>query len=79
MNAKMKVDNVKQDLSPLIGPRELAHILGVKSGTVFSWLSRGVDLPPYTKIEGTTRWRPEVIKKWIEKKEREKKQKNFED
>lgn len=70
---------MKVDLTADIGPRELAKILGVKPGTIFSWLSRGVDIPPYTKIEGTNRWRPEVVKAWIEKKEREEKKKNFED
>lgn len=69
---------MKVDLTVDIGPRELAKIFGVKPGTVFSWLSRGVDLPAYVKIEGTTRWRPEVVKKWIEKKERQDKRKNFE-
>lgn len=68
---------MKPDLTPLLGPRELAHILGVKPGTVFSWLSRGVDLPPHVKIEGTTRWRPEVVARWIETKEKERKRKNF--
>ena len=66
------------DLTPLLGPRELAHILGVKKGTVYSWLSRGVDLPPSVRISGTTRWRPEVVARWIEKKEGEKRRRNFE-
>jgi phage terminase Nu1 subunit (DNA packaging protein) len=70
---------VKADLTPLLGPRDLADLLGVKLGTVFSWLSRGVDLPPYTKIGGTTRWRPEIVVKWIEQKEKEKKRRNFEE
>jgi hypothetical protein len=70
---------MKVDLSPLLGPRDLAKIFGVKEGTVFSWLSRGVDLPPYVKIEGTNRWRPETVAKWISVKEKEKKKRNFKD
>lgn len=70
---------MKTNLTANIGPRELAQILGVKPGTVFSWLSRGVDLPPYVKISGTTRWREEAVKRWIEKKEHERKRRNFED
>jgi predicted DNA-binding transcriptional regulator AlpA len=62
-----------------IGPRQLAEIFGVKVGTVFSWLSRGVDLPAYVKIAGTARWRPEVVQQWIEKKEKEKRRKNFQE
>lgn len=69
---------MKTDLAPLLEPRDLANILRVKPGTVFSWLSRGVDLPPCVKISGTTRWRPEVVKKWIEQKEKEKWRRNFE-
>lgn len=79
MNAKTRADEMKVDLTPLLGPRELANLLNVKTGTIFSWISRGVDLPPYTKIEGTTRWRAEVVAKWIEKKEKEKRKRNFED
>ena len=41
----------------LLCPKDLAQILNVKLGTVYSWLSRGVDLPPYVKIQGSTRWR----------------------
>jgi predicted DNA-binding transcriptional regulator AlpA len=70
---------MKLNLAPLLGPRELAQIFGVKSGTVFSWMSRHVDLPPSIKIEGTTRWRPETVKRWIEKKEKEKRKREFGD
>ncbi len=70
---------MKADLAPLLGPRELARILQVKPGTIFSWLSRGADLPPSIRIAGTTRWRPETVAKWLEKKEKERKHKNFED
>jgi predicted DNA-binding transcriptional regulator AlpA len=61
----------------LLSPKELATILNVKPGTVFSWLSRGVDLPPSIKISGSTRWREEVVKKWVEAKEKERKRKRF--
>lgn len=66
-------------MEKLLTPNELASILNVKPGTVYSWLSRGVDLPPSIKIAGSTRWRPEAVTKWIEVKEKEKKRKNLED
>ena len=55
----------------LLNPKQFAKILNVKSGTVYSWLSRGVQLPPSVKIGGSTRWREEVVRKWIEQREKE--------
>ena len=75
----MKADEVKPRLTSLIGPRDLANIFAVKPGTIFSWISRGVDLPPSIQISGTRRWRPEVIEDWIRKKEKAKRRKNFEE
>ena len=66
-------------MEKLLSPKQLADILNVKPGTVYSWLSRHVDLPPFVKIGGSTRWRIEAVKEWIENKEREGKRKNFED
>ena len=66
-------------MDKLLTPKELADILNVKPGTVFSWISRGIKLPPSIRIAGTTRWRLEVVQEWIKKKEKEKKQRNFED
>ena len=61
----------------LLNPAQLADLLGVKKGTVFSWLSRGVDLPPFVKIGGSTRWREEAVMKWIQDKEKARNRKNF--
>lgn len=58
-------------------PTQLADILNVKLGTVYSWLSRGVDIP-HVKIAGTVRFREKAIQEWLLKKELEKKRKNFE-
>ena len=63
----------------LLRPKDLAQILNVKQGTVYSWLSRGVDLPPYLKIQGSTRWREKDVQIWIEAKIKERKRRNFED
>lgn len=63
----------------LLNPHQLAEILNVKDGTVYSWLSRGVDLPPFVKIGDSTRWREEVVKRWIEQREKEGRRRNFED
>jgi len=56
---------------------QLAQILNVQKGTIYSWLSRGVDIP-HVKIAGTVRFREKAIMEWILKKEHEKKRKNFE-
>jgi len=61
----------------LLNPSQLAEVLGVRPGTIYSWLSRGVDIP-HVKIEGTVRFREKAIETWILEREREKKRKNFE-
>ena len=58
-------------------PSELANLLGIKPGTIYSWLSRGVDIP-HIKIEGTVRFREKAIQDWLLKKEQEKRKRNFE-
>jgi predicted DNA-binding transcriptional regulator AlpA len=63
----------------LLNPSQLATLLNVKPGTVYSWLSRGVPLPPSIRIGGSTRWREESVKRWIERMEKAKRRKNFED
>jgi predicted DNA-binding transcriptional regulator AlpA len=52
--------------------------LNVKTGTIYSWLSRGVDLPPSIRIGGSTRWREETVKRWVEAKETKRQRDNFE-
>lgn len=66
-------------MDKLLNPKQLADLLSVKTGTVYSWLSRGVELPPSIKIGGSTRWREVTVKKWIEENEKKRKHKNFED
>jgi len=61
----------------LLNPSQLAEVLGVRPGTIYSWLSRGVDIP-HVKIEGTVRFREKAIEAWILEREREKKRNNFE-
>ena len=60
-----------------MSPIQLAEILGVRPGTVYSWLSRGVDIP-HVKIAGTVRFREKAVMEWLLKKEQEKKRRNFE-
>jgi excisionase family DNA binding protein len=57
--------------------QKLAETLKVRPGTVYSWISRGVDIP-HVKISGTVRFRETAVMDWILKKEREKKRKKFE-
>jgi predicted DNA-binding transcriptional regulator AlpA len=65
-------------MKKLLNPKQLAKILNVKPGTVYSWLSRGVDLPPFVKISGSTRWQEKTVKIWVEAKEKEAKKRKFE-
>jgi len=64
-------------LEKLLNPSQLAEILGVRPGTIYSWLSRGIDVP-YVKIAGTVRFREKAVMDWLMEKERERKRKNFE-
>jgi predicted DNA-binding transcriptional regulator AlpA len=66
-------------MEKLLNPKQLADILNVKPGTVYSWLSRGVDLPLCIRISGSTRWREEVVREWILQKEKERRRRNFDD
>ncbi len=61
----------------LLNPNELAEVLNVKLGTVYSWISRGVDIP-HVKIAGTVRFREKAVMEWLLKKEHERKKHNFE-
>ena len=64
-------------MEKLLTPTQLADILGVRIGTVYSWLSRGINIP-HVKIAGTVRFREKAVVDWILQKEREKKRRNFE-
>ncbi len=64
-------------MEKFLNPLQLAEILGVKPGTVYSWLSRGVDIP-HVKIEGTVRFREKAVETWLLQKEKERKRRNFE-
>ena len=67
----------QSNLDKLLTPPQLADILGVQTGTVYSWLSRGVDIP-HVRIAGTVRFREKAVMDWILQKEREKKRRSFE-
>ena len=80
---KNKVSGPKPTGPPILQeteltPAELAAFLKVKEGTVYSWINRGVELPPYLKIGGTIRFRQAAVMEWIIEKEKVRKQKNFE-
>jgi len=64
-------------LEKLLTPLQLAEVLGVKLGTVYSWVSRGVDVP-HVKIAGTVRFREKAVMDWLLHKEQERKRRNFE-
>jgi len=56
---------------------QLAQVLRVRPGTIYSWISRGVPIP-HLKIKGTIRFRERAVETWLLKKEEERKRKNFE-
>ena len=64
-------------MEKLLNPSQLAEILNVRPGTIYSWLSRGVDIP-HLKIAGTVRFREKAVMDWLTEKERERKRRNFE-
>lgn len=64
-------------MEKLLNPSQLAEILNVRPGTIYSWLSRGVDVP-HVKIAGTVRFREKAVMDWLLQKERERKRRNFE-
>lgn len=64
-------------MEKLLSPQEVAAIIGVRVGTVYSWISRGVPIP-HVKISGTIRFQEKSLRGWIEEKERERKKRNFE-
>ena len=72
------IENIeKVFLDEYLNANQLAKGLHVRPGTIYSWLSRGVDIPS-VKIEGTVRFRRKAVEEWLLKKEEERKRKNFE-
>jgi excisionase family DNA binding protein len=61
----------------LLTPLQLAEIFNVRVGTIYSWKSRGVDIP-YVKIGGTIRFREKAVMDWLMERERERKRRKFE-
>jgi len=64
-------------LEKLLNPSQVAEIFGVRPGTIYSWVSRGIDIP-YVKVEGTLRFIEKEVMDWLMKKERNRMRKNFE-
>ena len=63
----------------ILNPKEVAQVLNIKLGTLYSHLSRGTPLPPFFRIGSQTRWREKDVQAWIEQRVREQKKRNFED
>lgn len=64
-------------MEKLLNPSQLAEILGIRPGTIYSWLSRGIPIP-HVKIAGTIRFREKAVEQWLLIKEKERKRRNFE-
>ncbi len=63
-------------MEKLLNPSQLAEILNVRPGTIYSWLSRGIGVP-HVKIAGTIRFREKAVMDWLLKNEQEKRKRNF--
>ena len=64
-------------MEKLLNPSEVADLLGVRPGTIYSWISRKVDIP-HVKMSGSIRFREKSIMEWVLQKEQERKRRNFE-
>jgi len=62
----------------ILNPAQLAEILNIKTSTLYSHLSRRTPLPKSFRVGSQTRWRESVVWRWIEKREKDRKQRNFE-
>lgn len=58
-------------MSRLVGPHEVAALLGVKVATVHMWRSRGVMPEPDYVLSRVPIWRESVIRKWAKETGRE--------
>jgi hypothetical protein len=58
-------------MEKLLNPQELLEILKVRPGTIYSQISRGVDIS-HLKIAGTVRFKEKAMIDWILQREREK-------
>jgi excisionase family DNA binding protein len=63
-------------MEKLLNSDQLAEVLSVKKGTIYSWISRNIEIP-YIKIGGSVRFREKAILDWLLQKEKERKRRNF--
>jgi excisionase family DNA binding protein len=61
----------------LLNIKDVCTVLGVAPGTIYGWISKGVDIP-YFKVRGTVRFREKSLQDWIISKETARKRRNFE-
>jgi len=61
----------------LLTPKEVAEILAVKPGTLYAWISKGVNIP-HLKIQGVVRFEQPAVMDWLESKKTARKKRNFE-
>jgi len=75
----MSKAETKRECDRILNPGQVAEILNIKLGTLYSHLSRKNDLPPFFRVGSQTRWRESAVWQWIEGRERERKRRSFED
>ena len=63
--ASMRTSGVSTTPQPLMGPEDLARLLGVPVATLYAWKHRSLG-PPALKVGRHLRWRPEDVNRWLE-------------
>lgn len=65
-------------MAEFLTPKQVGEILQVKSGTIYAWIKRGVDLP-FFKSGGTVRIPKEKFERWCEARTQNKRIKNYQE
>ena len=63
------MSDVEPHPAPLLDAHALGELLNVDARTVRRWRTAGT-LPPAIEIGGVLRWRPEVVDRWLQERER---------
>ena len=61
----------------VLTPGQLAEKLQVSRGTIYSWICRGISVPPFIKNGKALRFREAAVEVWILEKEKENQNKKF--
>ena len=63
-DASWDTDTMPPERGVLVGPTEVADLLGVKVTTVYQWVHRSLVPEPWDTVSGTRLWARSVIEDW---------------